>query len=144
MFWEAGVGVRMKPLLAVPDSAIYGATAHGSSLICDDNVPLPTLGRANKVVVVVVVVVVMILYRRSHWYIVLDQMALIYDTRRPFLLPRVKALRLIESILLSLVGDVGLGAESLPDRPVRELSDDSDVDLLRPSSARMSSRETLR
>lgn len=40
----------------------------------------------------------------------------IYDVRRPFLLPRVKALLFKESILLSVEGDVGLGAESLPDR----------------------------
>jgi hypothetical protein len=45
------------------------------------------------------------------------------------------------SILLGLVGDVGLVIESLPDRAV---SEDPDVDLLRPSSARMSSRDTLR
>jgi hypothetical protein len=47
-------------------------------------------------------------------------------------------------ILPSLVGDVGLWAESLPDRSVCELSEDCEVDLLRLSSARMSSRETLR
>jgi hypothetical protein len=68
---------------------------------------------------------------------------LIYDARRPFLLPRVRALLLMESILLSIVGEVGFDAESLPDRCV-ELSDDWEVDLLRLSSARMSSRETLR
>jgi hypothetical protein len=46
------------------------------------------------------------------------------------------------SILLALVGevgDVGLEGESLP-----ALSDDDEVDLLRISSARMSSKETLR
>jgi len=42
---------------------------------------------------------------------------------------------LIVDILLGLVGDVGL---------LYELSDESDVDLLRLSSARISSRETLR
>jgi hypothetical protein len=47
-------------------------------------------------------------------------------------------------ILPSLVGDVGLCAESLPDRSVCELSEDCEVDLLRLSSARMSSKETLR
>lgn len=47
-------------------------------------------------------------------------------------------------ILLSLVGDIGLGAESLPERAVCDPSDDDEVDLLRPSSARMSSSETLR
>lgn len=44
------------------------------------------------------------------------------------------------SILLGLVGDAGV-VESLPDRAV---SEDPDVDLLRPSSARISSRDTLR
>jgi hypothetical protein len=62
--------------------------------------------------------------------------------RRPFLLPRARALRRMVSILLALVGevgDVGLEGESLP-----ALSDDEEVDLLRMSSARMSSKETLR
>jgi len=54
----------------------------------------------------------------------LDWLPLIYEARRPFLLPRVKALLLIASILLGLVGDVGLGVESLPDRAVCEPSDD--------------------
>lgn len=67
-----------------------------------------------------------------------------YDSRRPFLLPSVKALLRMAFILLSLVGDVGLGAESLPERVACDPSDDDEVDLLRPSSARMSSRETLR
>lgn len=74
----------------------------------------------------------------------LPQPPLTYDARRPFLDPRVKALRLIASILLGLVGDVGLPVDSLPDRALCELSDDCDVDLLRLSSARISSRETLR
>lgn len=43
---------------------------------------------------------------------------LIYDVRRPFLLPRVRALLRMAFILLSLVGDVGLELESLPDRSV--------------------------
>ena len=49
-------------------------------------------------------------------------------------------------ILLSVVvGEVGLmAAEVLPERRVSELPDDWDEDLLRCSSARMSSRETLR
>jgi hypothetical protein len=42
------------------------------------------------------------------------------------------------------VGKVGLAAELLPDRRVSELSEDCEEDLLRPSSARMSSSETLR
>jgi hypothetical protein len=46
---------------------------------------------------------------------------LIYDARRPFLLPRASALLLRESILPSLV--VGLDGESLPERCV-EPSDD--------------------
>lgn len=70
----------------------------------------------------------------------------IYDVRRSFLLPRVKALRLIESILLSAVGEDGLGVASLPDRrpEVCELSEEWEEERLRPSSARMSSSETLR
>jgi hypothetical protein len=61
--------------------------------------------------------------------------------RRPFLPPIVKA----RLILLSVVGEVGLmAAEVLPERRVSELSDDWDEDLLRRSSARMSSKETLR
>jgi hypothetical protein len=63
---------------------------------------------------------------------------------RPFLLPRFKARLLRTFILLSLVGEVGLGTDSLPDRVVCELSDDWEVDLLRLSSARMSSKDTLR
>jgi hypothetical protein len=43
---------------------------------------------------------------------------------RPFLLPRFKARLLRTFILLSLVGEVGLGTDSLPDRVVCELSDD--------------------
>jgi hypothetical protein len=43
---------------------------------------------------------------------------------RPFLLPRAKALLLRPFILLSLVGDVGLDNESLPERAVCELFDD--------------------
>jgi hypothetical protein len=63
---------------------------------------------------------------------------------RTFLLPSVKARRRIDPILLACVGDVGLA--SLPDRAlvVCELDDDCDAERLRPSSARMSSRETLR
>jgi hypothetical protein len=63
----------------------------------------------------------------------------IYEARRPFLLPRVK-----RRILLGLVGNVGLALESLPDRFLYELFEESEVDLLRFSSARMSSSETLR
>jgi hypothetical protein len=63
------------------------------------------------------------------------------DVRRPFLLPRVKA-RL--SLLSVAMGDVGLGVELLPDLRVSELPDDWEDDLLRLSSARMSSSETLR
>lgn len=63
-----------------------------------------------------------------------------HDVRRPFLLPRVNA----RLSLLSVVGDVGLGVELLPDRRGSELLDDWDEDLLRLSSARMSSSETLR
>jgi hypothetical protein len=47
-----------------------------------------------------------------------SMVALIYDARRPFLLPRVRALLRMAFILLSLVGDVGLEVESLPDRSV--------------------------
>lgn len=54
----------------------------------------------------------------------LSQMPFIYDARRPFLDPRVKALRRIASILLWLVGDAGLAVDSLPDRAVCEPSDD--------------------
>jgi hypothetical protein len=64
-----------------------------------------------------------------------------HDVRRPFLLPRVNA-RL--SLLSVAMGDVGLGVELLPDRRVSELPDDWDKDLLRLSSARISSSETLR
>jgi hypothetical protein len=60
----------------------------------------------------------------------------IYEARRPFKVPKVRFL-LIVAILLGLVGDVGLVG-------VYELSEESDVDLLRLSSARMSSRDTLR
>jgi hypothetical protein len=52
-----------------------------------------------------------------------DRSRAVYYVRRPFLLPRVRALLLIESILLSLVGDDGVDVESLPDR-CAELSDD--------------------
>lgn len=45
-------------------------------------------------------------------------LVLIYEARRPFLLPRVRALLRMAFILLSLVGDVGLVVESLPDRSV--------------------------
>lgn len=65
----------------------------------------------------------------------------VHDVRRPFLLPIVKA-RL--SLLSVVVGDAGLGVELLPDRRVSELPDDWEEDLLRLSSARMSSSETLR
>lgn len=63
--------------------------------------------------------------------------------RRPFLLPNVNALRLSVLPFLSSVGDFGL---SFPDREllVCEDDEDSDVDRLRQSSARTSSRETLR
>lgn len=67
-----------------------------------------------------------------------------HDARRPFLLPSVNARLRMALILLSLVVDVGLGFDSLPDRSVDELLDDSEEDLLRFSSARMSSKETLR
>lgn len=62
--------------------------------------------------------------------------------RRPFLLPRVKARRRKELLLLSSVGDLGL---SLPDRWLCDGDDaeDSEADRSRPS-LRMSSRETLR
>lgn len=65
-----------------------------------------------------------------------------HDERRPFLPPMVKA----RLILLSVVGVVGLmAAELLPDRRVSEPSnEDWEEDLLRRSSARMSSKETLR
>jgi hypothetical protein len=53
-------------------------------------------------------------------------------------------LLLMASILLSLVGEVGLVAPVLPDRRVPELSDDWEEDRFRTSSARMSSKETLR
>lgn len=75
--------------------------------------------------------------------VTLNPRDVLYDVRRPFLLPRVRARLLIAFILLSLVGEVGLFA-SLPDRSVFECSEDWDVDRFRPSSARMSSRETLR
>ena len=65
-----------------------------------------------------------------------------HDERRPFLPPMVNA----RLILLSVVGVTGLiAAELLPDRRVSEPSnDDWEEDLLRCSSARMSSKETLR
>lgn len=67
-----------------------------------------------------------------------------HDARRPFLLPSVNArLRMMALILLSLVGEVGLAVDSLPDRSVDEF-DDSEEDLLCFSSARISSKETLR
>ena len=48
-------------------------------------------------------------------------------------------------ILLSVVGEVGImAADVLPERRGSELPDDWDEDLFRRSSARMSSRETLR
>jgi hypothetical protein len=71
----------------------------------------------------------------------MDVSTFIHEVRRPFLLPIVKA-RL--SLLSVLMGDVGLGVELLPDRRVSELPDDWEEDLLRLSSARMSSSETLR
>ncbi|KAH8629146.1 hypothetical protein IG631_16403 [Alternaria alternata] len=71
----------------------------------------------------------------------MDVSAFIHEVRRPFLLPIVKALL---SLLSVLMGDVGLGVELLPDRRVSELPDDWEEDLLRLSSARMSSSETLR
>jgi hypothetical protein len=61
---------------------------------------------------------------------------IIYEARRPFIVPNVK-FRLMVAILLGLVGDVGLVE-------VYELSEESDVDLLRLSSAKISSRDTLR
>lgn len=67
----------------------------------------------------------------------------IQDECRPFLLPRVNALRLNMLALLSSVGNLGL---SLPDRGVLdwELDEDEEDDRLRPSSARTSSKETFR
>jgi hypothetical protein len=61
----------------------------------------------------------------------------IYEARRPFKVPMVNAFLLMVSILPGLVGAVGLVA-------VYDLSDELDVDLLRLSSAKISSRETLR
>jgi hypothetical protein len=62
--------------------------------------------------------------------------------RRPFLPPMVKA-RLI--LLSVVVGEVGLiAAEVLPERRGSELPEDWEEDLLRCSSARMSSKETFK
>jgi hypothetical protein len=69
----------------------------------------------------------------------------VHETRRTFLLPRLRAWRRMEPILLGWVGEGGWAA-SLAERAVLvwELVEDSEAERLRPSSARMSSRETLR
>lgn len=84
---------------------------------------------------------------RRHFFFKKNRLSwLDHEVRRPFLLPRVKALLLMVSILLSAVGDAGLVGASLPERrpEVWELSEECDDERLRPSSAKMSSRETLR
>lgn len=72
------------------------------------------------VMVTVMVVVLMVFF--GTMFVVVEALPLshvrpIYDERRPFLEPRVKALLLMMSILLGLDGDVGL-VDSLPDRAV--------------------------